>query len=163
LVVSSKPVDCAGYVAAAVAPPNANRFGSAPDASVLAEVVPPDSLPDSWIDFSGLDFLAISRDDLSHLAPPVRSAVLELVHCGGNLIVYDTGESTGDVEALERLLELNEHAAVGPKWAKSGGRKTPLPFATRQLMLGLVCTIPGQLPDSPIAWTTFLSSVGALR
>ena len=67
LVVSSKPVDCSAYVAAAGGPPNANRFGQATDASVLAEVVPPDSLPDSWIDFSGLDFLAISRDDLSHL------------------------------------------------------------------------------------------------
>ena len=66
LVVSSRPVDCTGYVAAAGGPHNANRFGgSAPDASVLAEVVPPDSLPDSWIDFSGLDFVAISRDDLA--------------------------------------------------------------------------------------------------
>ena len=142
LVVSSRPVDCAGYVAAAGGPPNANRFGPAPDASVLAEVVPPDSLPDSWIDFSGLDFLAISRDDLSHLAPSVRSAVLKWVHCGGNLIVYDAGESTGDVETLERLLELNEHAAVGPGWTKSGGRNTRWPFATRQLMLGLLCAFP---------------------
>ena len=32
------------------------RRTPATDASALAEVVPPDSLPDSWIDFSGLDF-----------------------------------------------------------------------------------------------------------
>ena len=163
LVVSSRPVDCAGYVAAAGGPRNADRFGSAPDASVLAEVVPPDSLPDSWIDFSGLDFLAISRDDLSHLAPSVRSAVLKWVHCGGNLIVHDTGGSTGDMEMLERLLALNEHAAVGPGWTKSGGRKTRWPFATRQLMLGLLCAFPDELPDSQVDWSTFLSSVGAPR
>ena len=30
-------------------------------------------------------------------------------------------------------------------------------------MLGLVCAFPDQLPDSPIAWSTFLSSVGEPR
>ena len=93
LVVSSRPVDCTGYVTAAGGPRNANRFGElrATDASVLAEVVPPDSLPDSWIDFSGLDFVAISRDDLADLEPSARSAVLKWVHCGGNLIVLSRG------------------------------------------------------------------------
>jgi hypothetical protein len=165
LVVSSRPVDCTGYITAAGGSPSVNRFGGlrATDPSALAEVVPPDSLPGSWIDFSGLDFVAISRNDLADLEPSVRSAVLKWVHCGGNLIVYDAGESSKDVETLERLLELNEHAAVGPRWTKSGGRKTRPPFATRQLMLGLVCAFPDQVPDSPIAWSTFLSSVGEPR
>jgi hypothetical protein len=165
LVVSSRPVDCTGYITAAGGSRNVNRFGELREAgaSALAEVVPPASLPDSWIDFSGLDFVAISRDDLADLGPSVRSAVLKWVHCGGNLIVYRAGDSSGDVETLERLLELNEHAAVGPRWTKSGGRKTSLPFATRQLMLGLLCAFPDQLPDSPGAWSTFLSSVGQPR
>ena len=165
LVVSSRPVDCTGYIAAAGGSPDAMRFGALPatDASALAEVVPPDSLPDSWIDYSGLDFVAISRDDLADLKPSVRSAVLKWVHCGGNLIVHQAGKTSKDVETLERLLELNENAAVGARWTESGGRNTPSPFATRQLMLGLVCAFPDQLPDSPIAWSAFLSSVGEPR
>ena len=165
LVVSSRPVDCTGYIRAAGGSRDAMRFGALPatDASALAEVVPPDSLPDSWIDYSGLDFVAISRDDLADLKPSSRSAVLKWVHCGGNLIVHQAGKTSKDVETLERLLELPENAAVGARWTESDGRKTPSPFATRQLMLGLVCAFPDQLPDSPIDWSAFLSSVGEPR
>jgi hypothetical protein len=165
LVVSSRPVDCTSYISAAGGSRDANRFGGprATDASAIAEVVPPGSLPDSWIDFSGLDFVAISRDDLTDLKPSVRSAVLKWVHCGGNLIVHQAGKTSKDVETLERLLELNENAAAGARWTESGGLKTPSPFATCQLMLGLVCAFPDQLPDSQIAWSTFLSSVGEPR
>jgi hypothetical protein len=165
LVVSSRPVDCKGYVEAAGGSRDARRFGARPamDASALAEVVPPDSLPDSWIDYSGLDFVAISRDDFANLKPSARSAVLKWVHCGGNLIVHQAGETSKDVETLERLLELNENATVGARWMESGGHNTPSPFATRQVMLGLVCAFSDQLPDSPIAWSGFLSSVGEPR
>ena len=110
------------------------RFGAVPatDPSALAEVVPPDSLPDSWIDYSGLDFVAISRDDLADLKPSARSAVLKWVHCGGNLIVHQAGKTSKDVETLERLLELNENAAVGARWTESGGaiRHGPLRHAS---------------------------------
>jgi hypothetical protein len=165
LVVSSGPVDCTGYIKAAGGSRDAMRFGAlqAMNASALAEVVPPDSLPDSWIDYSGLDFVAISRDDLADLKPPVRSAVLKWVHCGGNLIVHQAGKTSKDVETLERLLDLPDNAAVGARWTESDGRKTPSPFATRQLMLGLVCAFPDQLPNSQIAWSAFLSSVGEPR
>jgi hypothetical protein len=161
LVVSSRPVDCASYISAIGGSRDGARFGVRPaaDASVLSEVVPPDSLPDSWIDFSGLDFVAISRDDLADLKPSARSAVLKWVHCGGNLIVYQTGKTAKDVEVFERLLELNENAAVGARWTQSHDRKTPASFATRQLMLGLVCAFPDQLPDSPPDWSVFLSIV----
>jgi hypothetical protein len=165
LVVSSRPVDCADYITAAGGSRNANRFGNprATDASALAEVVPSDSLPDSWIDFSGLDFVAISRDDLADLKPSARSAVLKWVHCGGNLIVHQAGKSSKDVETLDRLLELNENAAVGAKWTKPVRPKTASPFATRELMLGLLFAFPDELPDSAFDWSTFLSSVGAPR
>jgi hypothetical protein len=165
LVVSSRPVDCASYIEATGGSRDATRFGAVPatDPTTLAEVVPRDSLPDSWIDYSGLDFVAISRDDLAALRPRARSAVLKWVHCGGNLIVHQVGKTSKDRETLERLLELNENAAVGARWTESGVPKTPSPFATRQLMLGLICAFPDQLPDSPIAWSAFLSSVGEPR
>ena len=165
LVVSSRPVDCTGYIGAAGGAPNGGQVRGQPgiEPSAIAEVVPPDSLPDSWIDFSGLDFVAISRDDLANLKPSSRSAVLRWVHCGGNLIVHHVGKTSKDVETLESLLELPEKAAVGAKWTESDERKTPSPFATRELMLGLRCAFPDQLPDSPIAWSVFLSTVGQPR
>ena len=133
------------------------------ESSAIAEVVPPDSLPDSWIDYSGLDFVAISRDELADLKPSSRSAILKWVHCGGNLIVHQAGKTSKDVETLERLLEMPENAAVGARWTESDRRKTSSPFSTRQLMLGLVCAFPDQLPDSPVGWSAFLSSVGGPR
>jgi hypothetical protein len=169
LVVSSRPVDCTAYIRAAGSSPEVPRFRatqgplSSPEASSLAEVVPPDSLPDSWIDYSGLDFVAISRDDLAALAASSRSAVLKWVASGGNLIVYQAGKTPKDVATLERLLDMAGHAAVGARWTDSDWRKAPAPFATRQLMLGLVCAFPDQLPDAPVDWSGFLKSVGEPR
>ncbi len=86
LVVSSRPVDCSDYIRAAAGTPDVarsrarfGRVGSGTESSALAEVVPPDSLPDSWIDYSGLDIVAISRDDLANLKPATRSAILKWV------------------------------------------------------------------------------------
>ncbi len=165
LVVSSRPVDCTGYVSAAGGSPDATRVVAQPatNASALAEVVPPDSLPDSWIDFSGLDFVAISRDDLVALKPSVRSAVLKWVHCGGNLIVHHAGTTPEDRKTLERLLELNENAAVGASWTESPWPGTTSTFATRQVMLGLVCAIAKELPDFQLGWTTILNTFGGPR
>ena len=92
LVVSSRPIDCTAYVAAVTAiasglpvqnfidgpgdGPPARREPALPErvrgahASALAEVVPADSLPDSWIDYSGLDFVAISAPTCRNSSPP---------------------------------------------------------------------------------------------
>ena len=143
-------------------------------------MIPPESLPESWIDYSGLDFVAISRDELSALQPSSRSAILKWVDCGGNLIVFEAGQSSQDLQTLERLLDMPEHAAVGATWTKSDFRTRLVeqqgwpvevvkaaefrrPVLTRERMLGLVCALPEQLPDSPFAWSAFLRSVGAPR
>ncbi len=50
-------------------------------------------------------------------------AVLKWVHCGGNLIVHRAGKTAKDVLTIERLLDLDENAAVGELdasgWVKS--------------------------------------------
>lgn len=170
IVISSRPVDCSDYIAAAHGSPQVvnssavlGRRQVSTQGSALAEVVPPDSLPDSWIDYSGLDFVAISRDALADLKPSTRSAILKWVHCGGNLIVYHAGKSSQDVEALERLLGMTESAALDARWTQADGRHPASPFAARQLMLGLVCAFPDELPDSQRAWEAFLGSVGPPR
>jgi hypothetical protein len=169
LVVSSRPVDCSDYIRAANGTPEVARSRARTraipnaEASALAEVVQPDSLPDSWIDYSGLDFVAISRDELANLKPAARSAILKWVDCGGNLIVSEAGKTSKEVERLERLLEVPVRAEAGAKWTQVDDRRTPSPFATRQRMLGLVCAFPEQLPDSPIGWSVFLQRLGEPR
>jgi hypothetical protein len=165
LVVSSRPVDRTGYISAATGSHGGVRLPAQPEpaASVLAEVVPPDSLPDSWIDFTGLDFVAISRDDLADLRTSSRSAVLKWVRCGGNLLVHHAGKSSKDAETLERLLEFPQKVGAGANWIESDVRKTQPPFATRELMLGLVCVFPDELPDSANDWSAIFPKVGALR
>ena len=77
LVISPAAVDCGRFVDASnhlVASTPAGRLGriGTVDASLLAEVVQSTLLPESWIDYSGLDFLAISREELERLEHPAQ-------------------------------------------------------------------------------------------
>ena len=69
------------------------------------EVVDPSMLPDSWIDYSGLDIVALSLETLKKLALTNRSAILQWVQTGGTLIVYDVAESAQTSSMLNELLE----------------------------------------------------------
>ena len=132
--------------------------------SAITEVVPPASLPDSWIDFSGLDFVAISRDDLANLKPSARSAILKWAHCGGNLIIHHSGESFKDDRTLERVLELKENAAAGVGWTESGAARNAIGVCNTRTHAGTGLRLfPDELPDSQIAWSAFLSGVGEPR
>jgi hypothetical protein len=110
LVVSSAPVDCGRFVEAAnhLIATGAARAGGGMgtvDSSILAEVVQSSMLPESWIDYTGLDFFAISRDELERLERPVRAALLKWVQCGGNLLVYEVGKESQALSRLDRLIE----------------------------------------------------------
>ncbi|MGD9856098.1 MAG: hypothetical protein AB7U20_14230, partial [Planctomycetaceae bacterium] len=88
------------------------------------QVVAPEMLPDAWIDYTGLDFVAISLKTLGSLPAGQRSAILKWVHCGGTLLVYEVGSPAAQSSELARLLELPQHAVVGREWepAKTGDR-----------------------------------------
>lgn len=81
------------------------------------EVVPPLMLPDRWIDYSGLDFVAISLDDLERIPTATRQAILGWVRTGGNLMVFDVKSIASESEKLNRLLELDRQAfKAGERW-----------------------------------------------
>jgi hypothetical protein len=117
LVISPAVVDCGRFVDAAnhLTPATAGAIfrGSpgAADASLLAAVVQPSLLPESWIDYSGLDFVAISRDELERLERPGRTAILKWVQCGGNLLIFDVGTDAQALSRLDRLIEAPEQPA----------------------------------------------------
>jgi hypothetical protein len=92
------------------------------------EVVPPLMLPDRWIDYSGLDFVAISLDDLERIPTATRQAMLGWVRTGGNLLVIDVKSIASESEKLNRLLELDRQAfEAGERWNSPNlGTRTPV-------------------------------------
>jgi hypothetical protein len=122
LVISPTAVDCGRYVEAAkylVSGGSSAPYylgGSASDSSVLADVARPDLLPDSWIDYSGLDFLAISRDEFERLEHRVRTAIVKWVQCGGNLLIYEVGSEAAALARLDRMIDGPDVPATGAAW-----------------------------------------------
>ncbi|NOX53486.1 MAG: hypothetical protein GXP27_03440, partial [Planctomycetes bacterium] len=90
-----------------------------------AQAVTPDSLPDSWISYSGLDLVAISLETFEKLSSARRSALLDWVRQGGNLIVYDVGEDPQGSRRLDVALELSRQAAVAANWRRVRAQEYP--------------------------------------
>jgi hypothetical protein len=117
LVISPAIVDCGRFVDAAhqlmasTARAVSRGGPGAADASLLAEVVPPSLLAESWIDYSGLDFVAISRYELEQIERPARTAILKWVQCGGNLLIFEVGSDAQALSRLDRLIEAPEQPA----------------------------------------------------
>jgi hypothetical protein len=121
LVIAPAAVDCGRFVDASnhlVASTPSGRFGrmGTVDSSLLAEVVQSTLLPESWIDYCGLDFLAISREELERLEHPVRTAIVKWVQSGGNLLVYEVGHDAQALARVDRLIEAPEPPAAAAAW-----------------------------------------------
>jgi hypothetical protein len=144
LVISPAAVECGRFVDASnhlVASTPAGRFGriGTVDSSLLAEVVQSTLLPESWIDYSGLDFLAISREELERLEHPVRTAIIKWVQSGGNLLVYEMGNDPQAMPRLDRLIEAPEQPAGAAAWQSAVPSERP----------------SGEIKDEPAEETTF--------
>jgi hypothetical protein len=144
LVISPAAVDCGRFVDASnhlVASTPAGRLGriGTVDASLLAEVVQSTLLPESWIDYSGLDFLAISREELERLEHPARTAILKWVQSGGNLLIYDVGNEAQALTRLDRLIEAPEQPAGAAVWQSAVPSERP----------------SGEIKDEPVEETTY--------
>lgn len=134
LVIAPSIVDCARFVAAANHTISAAATGGIPmhgygmsgvDASTVAEVVPPTTLPESWIDYSGLDLVAISRDELEHLEHQARAALLKWVQSGGTLLIYDVGKEAAALTRIDRLIEAPEATGGKSAWQSAVASDRP--------------------------------------
>ncbi len=83
------------------------------------QVIPPVNLPQKWIDYSGIDLLAIPLNTLARLSRGEREAILKWTQTGGNLIVYDIGKPIRESKDLPRLLEFDKLSAISTEWAKA--------------------------------------------
>ena len=85
-------------------------------------VLPPSALPDKWIDYSGVDYVAISLATLDALPAGQRDPLLDWVMAGGNLIVYDV---KSDRAGLDRAVGRGGRATLSP-WVERRAEKRPL-------------------------------------
>ncbi len=123
VVISPTNVDCDRFedgVAAVLTAPTSG-YGASSDHEVVGTVL----LPEAWLGYSGVDFVAISLKALESLSAEHRSALLKWVDCGGNLIVYEVGEQASE---LERILEFSKRSFAGTGWEVSdpGRRRTEI-------------------------------------
>jgi len=127
LVISPPPatIDCGRFEAAVQA-----VFGSVQVASSRmafysggsmarandCQVISPTLLPESWIDYTALDILAIPLATLEKISAEARSAVLKWTQTGGTLVVYDVGAGAERSADLSRLLDLAGRAGQFRTW-----------------------------------------------
>ncbi len=89
------------------------HFGSRSPGSL---VLPPSSLPSSWIDYSGVDLVAITQDSLAKLPRVTRTALTQWTRCGGTLLVTTMGDMTKEQPALQTLLAPEGASASFSEW-----------------------------------------------
>ena len=70
------------------------------------QVIGPQALPESWIDYSALDIVAISLATLEKISPAARSALVKWTTTGGTLLIYDVGGPAASSSDLARLLDI---------------------------------------------------------
>jgi hypothetical protein len=112
------------------------------------QLIDPSLLPETWIDYSGLDLVAVSFATLDGMTNSERSALLEWVDSGGNLIIHDVEalrEATPNWQRLDTLLQLGDRAAVGPEWLQPSSSLqvgVPAGYYLREMMHGLLIAMP---------------------
>ncbi len=93
-----------------------------------AFALPAGDLPPRWIDYSGLDVVCASLDELARLKkanPAAFAAILDWTASGGNLWVYGAGPDPGwnGLAELENLAGLEADAADGADPTRRGWKK----------------------------------------
>lgn len=118
VVVASEQVDCAALETALTSV--LGHSGSGRHGMIRTtdhEVIEPLFLPDSWLAYSGLDLVFISRDRLAALAETERSAILDWARAGGSLFVYEAGETVQTSAEFARLLGLENAGDSETGWS----------------------------------------------
>ena len=185
LVIAPTTINCDMFEAAVdVLIGSSSPYGVYGSISSDHETIRPDMLPQSWIDYSGVDIVAIAYDVLAGLSSDERSAILNWVHTGGTLLVYNAGRPLVETSELDALLGFDRHAAVRDEWQPcdpgrrreygtttvlAGDSSTPPrpfdwpedAFASRNLMFGNVYAFAGNpFPGNSNDWAWFINTAG---
>ncbi|MFN0054230.1 MAG: hypothetical protein ACKV0T_18800 [Planctomycetales bacterium] len=80
------------------------------------QVVSPTMLPESWVDYSAVDVIAVPLSTLTRLSAPVSEALVRWTEAGGTLLVTEVGGPAEQSQELARVLQLDRRAASPPVW-----------------------------------------------
>ena len=114
---ATESANLSGTAGGATHPGSAGRYG----ANQIVErdhvlVQPAQNLPVNWIDYSGVDLVAVDWQDWSsRLTIAERDAILKWTSAGGVLLIYGTGQAATQHAALNQSLQLDREAAA--KWS----------------------------------------------
>lgn len=86
--------------------------GSTNDFQVLA----PALLPESWIDYTALDIVAVPVATFGKLPAAVRNALIQWTEAGGTLLLTEVGEPAATSKELSQLLDLARRPAASQVW-----------------------------------------------
>jgi hypothetical protein len=146
LVISLNHVDCSRFDAAVQGLPSDNGSagtmggfsgGSSYSTESDFEVIPPTLLPDSWIDYTPVDLVAVSLQTLQTLDRQKRSALLKWVDCGGTLLIYNVGSQAARSIPLSRILDLDNSTSAIKAWQ-------PADLAVRKALPGMETGVNGE-------------------
>jgi len=127
------------------------RATSAPSSNQLPTVTarPSSELPERWIDYSGLDVVCVTLDDLAKLdqqRPRALRAILDWTAAGGNLWVFGAGEDWKRLGQLEQLVGLPS-TPDGPAPSPADAWREPGPELFGQPVRGALSSEPGFIGD----------------
>lgn len=80
------------------------------------QVIAPLMLPESWVDYSALDVVAIPLATLGKIPAAARAALLDWCESGGTLVVTEVGEPASQSKELARLLDLASRPQGSTTW-----------------------------------------------
>ncbi|MBC7819439.1 MAG: hypothetical protein IAG10_21345 [Planctomycetaceae bacterium] len=127
--------------------------------------LPKSSLPASWVDYSGLDLLAVPLDTLAQLPKETRAALAQWTRCGGTLLVTATGDSTTANETLAKILVDDTASANAWVWSEPILSDRHTPQIVHQDSGGMIsasspapANVPGEWPREAAPFR--LASVG---
>lgn len=153
LVISPSNVDCDRFEDAvnavtgiAAVPASGAYWGgsSGPTRTSDHQVLPPQLLPESWIDYTGLDIVAVSLDTFGKISAAARAAVVQWVESGGTLIIYQVGQPAAQSKDLARLLDFDNRPPMSRIWHDAvPGLHRPLPVVAPPTGPGTVVMPPG--------------------
>ncbi len=132
--------------------------------------LPLDQLPETWIDYSGVDIVCLSLDQAKLIAAQEAArwnALRTWVSAGGNLLVSGVASDSPQLAELERLLgkprsDVDDRPAAARGWAtpapENFKKQLPSPFAANgwagvQAAPGMAAGLPGMPGDAPVPQT----------
>ena len=122
---------------------------------------PSSELPERWIDYSGLDVVYITLDDLAKLEqrrPRALRAILEWTAAGGNLWIFGAGDDWKRLGEIEQLVGLLDEGAESGSAVTEERR-----FLPRPLQMGMVVAFRRENELTVREWESVSSEVGRDR